>query len=342
MESMDREASRIRALLAHLHHADPGELHLRHQRLRGGLQATSVTRLAVRYRDARGRWRVHTLVVKRLAGSAAREAMVYQELLASLPAALGPRLFAADRGPAGHEVLYLEALRPVSAWPWGELSAARGVLERAALLHRSTPAGGTVALLSAWDYEAELAASALQTLEQLERLRRYAPPYFRNGLRWARRLVGHLPAIRHQLLALGPLGTSVIHGDLHSANVILRRRSGRAEPVLLDWGRARIGSPLEDVSTWLQSLGDWEPETRRRHDTLLTGYLVARGMEGRLGPDLRAGYWLAGASNALAGALSHHLSVLGDERVPRVRAARAAHSAHQWMRVLRRADAFWS
>jgi aminoglycoside phosphotransferase (APT) family kinase protein len=143
-------------------------------------------------------------------------------------------------------------------------------------------------------------------------------------------------------LALGPLGTSVIHGDLHSGNVILRRRGGRPEPVLLDWGRARIGSPLEDVSTWLQSLGDWEPETRRRHDTLFTRYLVARGIEGRLGGELRAGYWLAGASNALAGALSHHLSLLDDERIPRVRTTRAAHSAHQWMRVLRRADAFWS
>jgi hypothetical protein len=325
-----------------MHDADPGELHLQHRRLRGGLQAASVTRLAVRYRDARGRSRVHPRVVKRLAGRAAREAMVYQELLGSLPTAFAPRLLAADQAIPGHEVLYLEALRPVAAWPWWEFSATREVLERAALLHRSTLSGDTVARLSAWDYETELEAGAFRTVEQLERLRRCAPPYFRNGLRWARRLAMALPALRRQLLALGPLGTSVIHGDLHSGNVILRRRGGRPEPVLLDWGRARIGSPLEDVSTWLQSLGDWEPETRRRHDTLFTRYLVARGIEGRLGGELRAGYWLAGASNALAGALSHHLSLLDDERIPRVRTTRAAHSAHQWMRVLRRADAFWS
>ena len=129
---------------------------------------------------------------------------------------------------------------------------------------------------------------------------------------------------------------------MHPGNVVLRRQDGGTDPVLLDWGRARIGSPLEDVSCWLQSLGTWEPEARRRHDTLLAGYLAARGLAPRLDADLRAGYWLAGASNALSGALVYHLSVLLDARLPSATRASAAYSAREWVRVLRRADAFWS
>jgi hypothetical protein len=124
--------------------------------------------------------------------------------------------------------------------------------------------------------------------------------------------------------------------------VILRRHRGRDEPVLLDWGRARIGSPLEDVSSWLQSLGVWEPEARRRHDTLFGWYLAARGLDRRLGRDLRVAYWLAGASNALAGALSYHLSIMVERRVSPARLTNARTAALGWLRVLRRADACWT
>jgi hypothetical protein len=113
------------------------------------------------------------------------------------------------------------------------------------------------------------------------------------------------------------------------------------QPVLLDWGRARRGSPLEDVSSWLRSLCHWEPAAMRRHDTLLCRYLSARGWTGGLGRGLRDAYWLAGASNALSGALLHHLSVLeaaaGTPAWPK-----ALHAAHDWLRAIRRADACWS
>jgi hypothetical protein len=118
----------------------------------------------------------------------------------------------------------------------------------------------------------------------------------------------------------------------------VRRRAGKDEPVLIDWGRARIGSPLEDVSSWLQSLGYWEPEARRRHDTLFAGYLSARGLERRLSADLRAAYWVAGACNALSGALQHHLWVARTGRDVSARAS-AARSARDWLRVIRRAAA---
>ena len=148
-----------------------------------------------------------------------------------------------------------------------------------------------------------------------------------------------MPELRRQLLAAAPFGTAVIHGDLHPGNAVLRRRRG--EVVLLDWGRTRLGSPLEDVSSWLLSLGGWEPEARRRHDTLFAGYLAARGWESRLTPPLRAAYWVAGASNALAGALLHHLTIATDPRVSPLRRGVAARAAFGWGRVLRRADA-WS
>ena len=62
----------------------------------------------------------------------------------------------------------------------------------------------------------------------------------------------------------------------------------------------------------------------------------------RLSTELRAAYWLAGACNALSGALAYHLSVLLDDGLPSGRRASAAYSARGWVRVLRQADAFWS
>jgi hypothetical protein len=111
---------------------------------------------------------------------------------------------------------------------------------------------------------------------------------------------------------------------------------------LLDWGRARLGSPLEDVSSWLQSLGYWEPEVRRAHDTLLRHYLAVRGLSTHLGHDLRERYWLAGACNGLAGALHYHLlaAAAAADRQGR-RRAQAVAATKDWLRIIRRADACW-
>ena len=340
MTGPDHDVPSVRAMLARMHGADPGELLLERRLIRGGLEAASVSRLSVRYRDARGKRQVRTMIVKHLVGSATREVGVYRALLSTLPA-LTPRLLAADERRAGEAVLFLEALRPVSRWPWRDTAAAGSVLGQVALLHQCIRSKNALSRLSAWDYEADLLASAERTLEQLQRLRGVAP-VFRSGARWARRMVAALPALRRHLLGFGPFGTTLIHGDLHSGNVIMRRRAGRNEPVLLDWARSRIGSPLEDVSSWLQSLGAWEPEARRRHDTLFAGYLAARGMEPRLGRDLRAAYWLAGASNALAGALFHHLRVLAEPCGSRTLEWASGRAAQDWLRVLRRADACWN
>ena len=131
-----------------------------------------------------------------------------------------------------------------------------------------------------------------------------------------------------------------IHGDLHPGNVILRRGRTGAEPVLLDWARARPGSPLEDVSAWVQSLGHWEPQARRYHDTLVRTYLAAQGLEPVLTRDFRRLYWMAGACNALAGALRHHLVAAQQAHTPRARAT-ALTLAQKWLRLLRCADVHW-
>jgi len=328
-------------LIGRLLGGGPRTVRLERRALRGGLEAASIERVTARYEDARGRGRLATFVVKRLAGPATREARVYERLLASYAGDISPRVYTVERPAKGHAVLYLEAVRGLRAWPWQARSAAESVLQRVAAMHARAVDSAARDALQDWDYDAELQAAAAPTLERLERVRRRGEPDAVRSAARARRLVGALPALRRELLGFRPLGTAVIHGDLHPGNVVLRRRRGRADPVLLDWGRARIGSPLEDVSSWLQSLGAWEPEARRRHDTLLAGYLAARGVSSRITGELRAVYWLAGASNALAGALAYHLAMLLDDRPSSRARARAGYLAREWTRVIRRAAAFW-
>jgi hypothetical protein len=342
MEMSGIELGRFRGTLCRLLSTEPLELELQDRELRGGLEARGVSRVVARYRDQRGRHRVFTCVIKSVAGAAAREARVYRHLVASHVAAMAPRLLAWHEPASGNVVLYLESLRRTRSWPWSALGTARAVLEQVARLHTLEPDPTALEALTDWDYESELQSNAALTLERLEQAVRQ--PELRGlmpSVPPTRRLVRSLPRIRRDLLAFAPLGKGPIHGDLHSGNAVVRRRQGRDEPVLIDWGRARIGSPLEDISSWLQSLVWWEPEARRRHDTLLASYLLARGMEGRFRSDLRAAYWLAGASNAFSGALLHHLTQLLDPRATSRVQLQAAYSAREWMRVLRRADAFW-
>lgn len=310
--------------------------------LRGGLEAVSVVRLTASFSDPRGREHRVPLVVKRLEGAAARELEVYQRLLGSHAAELAPQLLGARRSRAGVELL-LEAVRQKTAWPWRDLAVVHEVIRRLAMLHRRVDAVTARAALPAWDYEGALHASAVETLELLDKARRQPNlARIRPYARPVARIVSGLPRVRRALLNADPFGSSLVHGDAHPGNALVAERSGRPVPLLIDWGRARVGAPFEDISSWLQALGYWEPEARRRHDTLLMSYLSERGLPRRLYADLRAAYWLAGASNALAGALAYHLSrALDSEQRGRARAV-ALHSAEAWLRVLRRADAVWS
>jgi aminoglycoside phosphotransferase (APT) family kinase protein len=149
--------------------------------------------------------------------------------------------------------------------------------------------------------------------------------------------------MRSTLLTAPRFGTTLLHGDVHTGNIRVRSRQGRMEVVLLDWGRARLGSPLEDVASWLLSLGCWEPEAVRRHDTLLRRYLSACGLPPVLDGEFRKAYWLAAGSNALAGALNYQVAVAAGwtGASPRSRHI-AAGIARSQTRALRRALALWS
>jgi hypothetical protein len=128
---------------------------------------------------------------------------------------------------------------------------------------------------------------------------------------------------------------------MHPGNVILRVGDD-PDVLLIDWARARIGSPIEDVASWLHSLGCWEPEARRRHDTLMRIYLDARQDRRGFVSDLRVDYWFASASNGLSGAIRYHLAVLSDTATTDAARYDSARALGAWQRVIRRAAALLS
>jgi hypothetical protein len=317
------------------------DLQLECRPLRGGL-CSDVWSLTARFELGKKR-RCATFIAKLLEGAAVREAAVYSNLAPTLARSFSPEILGVYRLDEGRVLLYLERIRPAWRWPWRDTAWAAQVLDCLARLH--TLPSPDAATLPAWDYEIELQTAAQALLELAEGEQRNASlaplaPLTRS-LPALRRMVSALPAVRRQLLSFQPLGRAVIHGDVHPGNALVRRRTAHHEPVFLDWGRARLGSPLEDVSSWLQSLGCWEPEAKRRHDTLFVGYLAARGLEPVLTRSLRDAYWLSAASNALSGALLHELSRASRLAHPSARRASALHAAGTWLRVIRRADACW-
>jgi aminoglycoside phosphotransferase (APT) family kinase protein len=316
------------------------DLTVRTRRLRGGLVSGSVVHVAARFRDTRGRSQAASFVVKQLCPKSAREVEIYELLRATDARRLAPALLGVDRRAGAATSLYLEAIVGSSRWPWRDVRHVQRVLEALVELHTRASSAALALGADAWNYEAELLERAELTLRYAERvlaLTRDRP--LRASLPALRRVVAQLPDLRQRFLALGPLPLTLLHGDMHSGNVVVRRRNGRHEPVLLDWARARIGSPFEDVSSWLQSLGFWEPVVKRKHDTLLAAYLSSRGLPAPPSREVRDAYWLAGASNGLAGALHYQLALATDAAQPTGARSTALRAAHDWLRVIRRADA---
>jgi hypothetical protein len=337
-------AQRIEALLGR----DLRGMRVHVEPLCGGLESSGVSRITLEGTGDACAPASLTFVVKELEGLPAREAVVYEQLHTSGPCDFVPGLLGVDRtGPRCR--LFLEAVDPSQAWPWQDVSFAGQVLELLARLHVAPPPGLAEGALSDWDYEASLEAAAGALLEFAPEVAKATGFVFvKESLPALRRLVAELGEVRRALLEFTALEPTLIHGDVHPGNVVITRRAAGEIPLLLDWGRARVGSPLEDVSSWLQSLGLWEPQARRRHDTLLCAYLAARGLPPRLDRELRDMYWLAGACNLLAGAVLHHLGVaVGARGRPDRRGGEggegdeALRAARHWLRVIRRADACW-
>lgn len=329
-------ASVVRELLGGL----PPEASIERTLLAGGLEASQVTLVTARFRDRLGRARMFRAVVKELTGWMVREVRIYRDLTARHASGLSPRLLAVKHTEPDRAYLCIEAVHRTCAWPWRDVALTGDLFTRLAKFHEAAKAGA--AAVPEWDFEAQLKRMAELSWAAVDRCRRNPKlqPLAR-GLPAIERVVTRQDRLCEQLLSEPPFGKGAIHGDVHTGNALARQRRSRFEPILLDWGRARIGSPVEDVSSWLLSLGCWEEEARRRHDKLLCDYLTAVGAERRLTSGIRAAYWAAGARNALAGALLHSICVAEDEGRRQRQRAEAYQAARNWIRVIRRADA-WS
>ncbi len=303
--------------------------------LLGGLESAGVFKLAIRS----GKSHSNSFVVKRLVDRGTRELLIYQALAGTPVAGAMPRLLGAESLSQTEVYMYLELLSTENSWPWGNVDASVAVLEQLAKVHAFSSLN--LEAVRDWDYEADIQDSAESTVELFASLlNRGIGVGERPMLRPLERMVTTLPAMRRALDAWHK--PALLHGDVHSGNIAWRTgEDGVATAVLLDWGRARIGSPLEDVSSWLQSLGCWEWEVKRRHDSLFRSYLRARQVPDHLSPELRQLYWMAAACNAMAGALRYHLAVLGDPARSTEEQFDSSFAAQSWLRIIRRADESW-
>jgi thiamine kinase-like enzyme len=305
----------------------------------GGLESTCVMRASGLVRRNHGGVNRVALVAKHLDSVHSREVRIYRQL-AHAGLALSPRCLGVVPCAQGSRLLLLELIESEAGWPWRDSEAAALVLKHLARLHRSFQLLPALAK-EGWNYEDELLGAAERTLQAFEQrapkldssLRRMGPSL--------RRLVRNLPRLRRTLLGCARFGQAALHGDVHTGNVILTVTKGRAQVLFIDWSRARKGSPLEDVSSLTESLGIWEPEARRRHDTLIRRYLTAHGHLGQLDEELRAHYWLAAASNVLAGSLLYYLGVIAGSGSPSCRLEEAHRAARAAGRIVRCAARYW-
>jgi hypothetical protein len=307
--------------------------------LRGGLESEFVAWVRASVRRSDGRPKRFSFIAKLLGPGLLREAQIYRALAGSR-LSLAPRLLGVEASGEHSHFLLLERAREQAAWPWRDTDTTIAVLKQLARLHREQTLRRAFGA-DGWDYEHQLLLAAQRAVAALE-----APP-FAGDSAWGsarcglRRLVGGIGRFRRDLLGSGRFPSGPVHGDVHTGNVVLVGRGSGGRVVLLDWSRARIGSPLEDVSSWTESLGLWEPEARRRHDTLIQGYLSAHGQAGQLDGELRAYYWLAAASNVLAGALEYHLRLIASTDTEPARLQQARHGTRAALRVVTQAAAYW-
>lgn len=277
-------------------------------------------------------------VVKVVPPEAHREIAVYRELQAHPAPGIAPRLLGWRSTCGGPHYVFLEYVQGREQWPWSNTRSATMVLRQLARVHEWRPEP-LLPVLRSWDYDAELLESARSTVSVYEHLQSAGMRPGRPALRVLQRLAERLPQIRRQLAAFS--GTAVLHGDAHPGNALITGTAEASRAVLLDWGRTRTGSALEDVCSWVQTLACWEPAVRRKHDTLVCDYLSARGCSRNITGEFRDAFRLAATCNAFSGALRYHLAVTGDEERQPLERQQSWLAATDYLRILRRADACW-
>ncbi len=295
----------------------------------GGLESR-VMRATFRLRPPKDS-RVQSFVMKELRGLQRRETAVYHELWTRSNSPPTVRLLGSETS-ADADYLYLEEVKQESAWPWKQTTISAAVCRALARLHDSELCHPEK--LTDWDYESVLMKSAEETLAVALNARDRAGVRHWRRIGDLRRVVAALPKLRSVLVQ----APTFIHGDVHPGNVIARA-SEKVKITFLDWARARLGSPLEDLASWLHSLGCWEPDARRRHDTLLRAYLEARSSNQIITSEFRKLYWYASASNGLSGAIRYHLAVLNDQTASGEMRTISAGVLREWERVVKRVAA---
>jgi thiamine kinase-like enzyme len=305
------------------------DLNLSIEPIGGGLESR-VVRVAF-HSPKKKEFRPNSFVVKELRGLQRRETQIYRELWSCSTSAPTVRLLGTQATKEA-DYLFLEEIIQESTWPWKQSVSSIAVCHALARLHDSEPCDRRS--LIEWDYERVLLKSAEETLAVAVEARHQAGVRHWRRIGDLRRVVAALPKLRSVLLQT----PAFIHGDVHPGNVIVRAcENGKI--AFIDWARARVGSPLEDLASWLHSLGCWEPEARRRHDTLLRAYLEARSTKQKITTKLRNMYWYASASNGLSGAIRYHLLVLNDPGASWEMTSNSARALHEWERVIRRVAA---
>ncbi len=191
----------------------PSKIALSSKKLSGGTEAAGVYSVVAAFTDERGRPRRHRVVVKRLTGRARREAGIMHRLTARGDCSLLPKLIGfMDDGP-NSTFLVMEEVRRASAWPWKSNKATARLLQELGAFHRVNP---TNALSPhCWNYEAEVLATAQQTLDDLQQASRNPDFSEQNhSLRITRKAVAELPRLRQMLLQEPQFGARLIHGDV--------------------------------------------------------------------------------------------------------------------------------
>ena len=206
--------SQLRAFLARQWCVPESSLTVEMQPLYGGLESL-VAR--ARITPAQLGSRVPPdLVVKQLSGPLDREADVYEALWNHLERPPAVQMFGRDVcGDATY--LYLEHAPSFLAWPWSDTALAAWVCRVLAQLHDAPRLSGEA---FSWNYQDELIRAAEDTLNLAATVRNSLGRRVWRRLGDLRRVVRALPGIRRRLLSQG---TTVIHGDMHPGNVILRR-----------------------------------------------------------------------------------------------------------------------